>query len=93
MKKIVPDPPLPLADSKTFTTPYFSIHSDLIPSDSLAYASELLRGIHETTDEYCRVHSCESGQGMLVSVLYSTEMARALVEHALTRLQIAGDRV
>ncbi|KJK09112.1 MULTISPECIES: hypothetical protein [Pseudomonas] len=81
MKKIVPDPPTP------FTTPYFSIHSDLIPPDSLAYASELLRGIHETTDEFCRVHANEPGQGMLVNVLYSAEMARALVEHALSRLQ------
>ncbi|QYX45922.1 hypothetical protein K3F43_14555 [Pseudomonas tussilaginis] len=81
MKKIVPDPPTP------FTTPYFSIHSDLIPPDSLAYASELLRGIHETSDEFCRVHANEPGQGMLVNVLYSAEMARALVEHALSRLQ------
>ena len=81
MKKIVPDPPTP------FTTPYFSIHSDLIPPDSLAYASELLRGIHETTDEFCRVHANEPGQGMLVNVLYSAEMARALVERALSRLQ------
>jgi len=82
MKKIVPDPPNAL-----ITTPYFSIHSDLMPPDSLAYASELLRGIHETTDEFCRAHANEPGQGMLVNVLYSAEMTRALVEHALNKLQ------
>ncbi|MFZ0152766.1 hypothetical protein [Pseudomonas sp.] len=82
MKKIVPDPP-----SSLVTSPYFSIHSDLIPPDSLAFASELLRGIHETTDEFCRAHANEPGQGMLVNVLHSAEMARALVEHALSKLQ------
>ncbi|MEF9898877.1 MAG: hypothetical protein RR736_16360 [Pseudomonas sp.] len=82
MKKIVPDPPLSLLSS-----PYFSIHSDLIPPDSLTFASELLRGIHETIDEFCQAHANEPGQGMLVNVLHSAEMARALVEHALCKLQ------
>ncbi|MEG1039489.1 hypothetical protein [Pseudomonas sp. NUPR-001] len=82
MKKIVPDPPPSL-----ITTPYFSIHSDLIPPDSLAFASELLHGIRETTEEYCRAHANEPGQGMLVNVLHSAEMARALVEHALIKVQ------
>ncbi|KJK16041.1 hypothetical protein ACIOVF_22135 [Pseudomonas sp. NPDC087612] len=86
MKKIVPDPPYSDISRNNITTPYFSIHSDLIPSDSLAYASELLRGIHETTDEFCRAHANEPGQGMLVNVLHSAEMARALVEHALSKL-------
>ncbi|CAI8738103.1 DUF3077 domain-containing protein [Pseudomonas donghuensis] len=88
MKKIVPDPP-----NSLITTTYFSIHSDLIPPDSLAYASELLRGIHETTDEFCRAHVNAPGQGMLVNVLHSAEMARALVEHALTKLQSRGQGV
>jgi hypothetical protein len=87
MKKIVPDPPYSDISRNSFTTPYFSIHSDLIPPDSLAYASELLRGIHETTDEFCRTHVNEPGQGMLMNVLHSAEMARALVEHALRKLQ------
>ncbi|WP_438280931.1 hypothetical protein [Pseudomonas alabamensis] len=43
MKKIVPDPP-----SNLITTPYFSIHSEIIPPDALAHASELLRGVEET---------------------------------------------
>ncbi|MGH8466057.1 MAG: hypothetical protein ACRESP_06195 [Pseudomonas sp.] len=87
MKKIVPDPPLSFTPTSLVTTPYFSIHSDLIPPDSLAFASELLRGIQETTDEFCRAHYNEPGQGMLVNVLHSAEMARALVEHALSKLQ------
>ncbi|MBH3430208.1 MAG: hypothetical protein ACRESP_00130 [Pseudomonas sp.] len=87
MKKIVPDPPLHPVPNPFIATPYFSIHSDLIPPDSLAFASELLRGIHETTNEFCRAHCSEPGQGMLVNVLHSAEMARALVEHALGKLQ------
>ncbi|MGH8379678.1 hypothetical protein [Pseudomonas sp.] len=83
MKKLVPDPP----PHQIITTPYFSIHSNLIPTDSLAYASELLRGISETTDEYCRGRALEPGQGMLVNVLHSAECARALVEHALMQLE------
>ncbi|PSS57493.1 hypothetical protein [Pseudomonas sp. BBP2017] len=83
MKKIVPDPP----PHQIITTPYFRIHSDLNPFDSLAYASELLRGISETTDEYCRGRALEPGQGILVNVLHSAECARALVEHALTQLE------
>ena len=81
MKKIVPDPP-----RKIITTPHFTIHSDLTPLDSLAYASELLRGVYETTDEYCRSHFNEPGQGMLVNVLHSAETAKALIEHALLKL-------
>ncbi|HWD30261.1 MAG TPA: hypothetical protein VG536_01635 [Pseudomonas sp.] len=88
MKKLVPDPP----PHQIITTPYFSIHSDLIPTDSLAYASELLRGISETTDEYCRARALEPGQGMLVNVLHSAECARALVEHALTQLESGNDQ-
>ena len=82
MKKIVPDPPRTL-----IATSHFTIHSDLTPPDALAYSSELLRGIHETTDEYCRSHFSEPGQGMLVNVLHSAEMAKALVEHALDKLK------
>ena len=91
MKKIVPDPPH-VRPNTLINTPYFSIHSHLLPTDSLAYASELLRGIFETTDEYCRARALEPGQGMLVNVLHSAEFARALVEHALTTLQPTPDR-
>ncbi|CAG8870089.1 hypothetical protein PS627_03845 [Pseudomonas fluorescens] len=81
MKKLVPDPPF-----KLITHPYFSIHSDLIPPDALALASELLHGIAQTIDEHCRAQSGERGIGMLSNASHSAETARALVEHALNRL-------
>lgn len=93
MKKIVPDPPYSDISRDNITTPYFSIHSDLIPPDSLAFACELLRGIHDTTDEFCRAHANAPGQGMLMNVLHSAEMARALVEHALSKLQAVEEGV
>lgn len=82
MKKIVPDPPV----LHPFNSPYFSIHSDLVTADSLAFASELMRGIHETTNEFCRTHANDPSHSMLLSVLHSAEMAKALVEHALANL-------
>ena len=81
MKKIVPDPPF-----KLITSPYFSIHSDLIPPDALALASELMRGVAQTIDEHCHSQAGERGMGMLSNASHSAEMARALVEHALNRL-------
>jgi len=47
----------------------------------------LLRGLFETTDGYCYAHGNEPGQGMLVNVLHSAETAKALIEHALAKLQ------
>ncbi|HKS13231.1 MAG TPA: hypothetical protein VJS90_09350 [Pseudomonas sp.] len=84
MKKIVPDPP-----HHIITTPHYTLHSHLTPHDSLVYASELLRGVYETTDEYCRAHFKEPGQGMLVNVLHCAETAQALIEHALAKMQAA----
>jgi hypothetical protein len=81
MKKIVPDPPF-----KLITSPYFSIHSDLIPPDALALASELMRGVAQTIDEHCHSQAGERGMGMLSNASHSAEIARALVEHALNRL-------
>lgn len=78
MIKIVPDPPR--------ATPYFSIHSDMPPTDALAHASELLRGVAETIDEHCRTHSGESGLSMLGNAARASETSRALIEHALTSL-------
>lgn len=78
MIKIVPDPPR--------ATPYFSIHSDMPPTDALAHASELLRGVAETIDEHCRTHSGESGLSMLGNAAHASETSRALIEHALTSL-------
>ena len=82
MKKIVPDPP-----RKLITTSHYTLHNHLPPQDALVIASELLRGAYETTDEYCRSHFKEPGEGMLVNVLHSTETAKALIEHALAKLQ------
>jgi len=82
MKKLVPDPP-------RITTPYFSIQSHLLPADALAHASELLRGISETLDEHCRLHAGEPSLNRLANAAHSTDMARALVEHALARLDAA----
>lgn len=81
MKKIVPDPP-----TKIIATPYFSIHSDMIPPDALAHASELLRGVEDILDEYCRNHAGDPGLNMLANAMHSTEMGRVLVEHALAKL-------
>ena len=81
MKKLVPDPPF-----KLIAGPYSSIHSDLIPPDALALASEMMHGIAQTLDEYCRSQAGERGIGMLSNASHSAETARALVEHALNRL-------
>ncbi|MDZ3994874.1 hypothetical protein [Pseudomonas sp. Teo4] len=81
MKKIVPDPP-----RRIINTPYFSIHSDITPHDALAHASELMRGVAETIDEHCRIHAGEPGLNMLTNAAHATESARALAEHALTRI-------
>ncbi|MBA1202975.1 hypothetical protein G7009_14620 [Pseudomonas capeferrum] len=86
MKKIVPDPPHSVNPLKIIATPYFSIHSEMIPPDALAYASELIRGLEETLDEYCRSHAGESGKYMLGNAMDSVEMAQALIEHSLSRL-------
>jgi len=58
MKKIVPDPPPYTTPRKIITRPYFTIHSDLTPPDSLAYASELLRGIFKTTERWNKPRPC-----------------------------------
>ena len=81
MKKIDPDPP-----AKLITTPYFSINSEMIPPDALAHASELLLGAEDTLDQLRRDHGAELRLNLLASVLHSTEMARALVEHALRKI-------
>ncbi|MBA1201522.1 hypothetical protein G7009_07075 [Pseudomonas capeferrum] len=81
MKKLVPDPPFTL-----ITNPYFSIHSDLIPPDALALASELLCGVTQTIEEHCRSQAGKHGLGMLSNASHSAEMARTLIEHALARL-------
>lgn len=90
MKKIVPDPPR----IKLLNNPFFSLHSDLLPHDALAHASELLRGVAETIDEHCRAHAGLQGFNMLSNAAHASETARALVEHALTGLSNAdqGDQ-
>ena len=87
MKKIVPDPPHSVAPRTLITTSHYTLHNNLPPQDALVIASELLRGAYETTGEYCRLHFKEPGEGMLVNVLHSTETAKALIEHALAKLQ------
>lgn len=82
MKKLVPDPPR----LKLVSNPYFTLHSDLIPPDALALASELMRGVAETIDEYCRASAGIPGLQMLANAAYSAETAQALTEHALKRL-------
>ncbi|MDF0734155.1 hypothetical protein P0Y43_26065 [Pseudomonas entomophila] len=82
MKKHVPDPPrLTLVTNPLFTTPV-----DMIPPDALAHASELLRGVTQIIDEYCRENAGEPRVAMLTTAAHSAAMSRALVEHALTRI-------
>ncbi|CAG8868082.1 hypothetical protein PS627_02845 [Pseudomonas fluorescens] len=92
MKKIVPDPPHSTSSRKIITAPHYTLSDNLTPEDSLVIASELLRGVYETTDEYCRSHFEEPGQGMLVNALHSTETAKALIEHALAKMQTGEHR-
>lgn len=77
MKKHVPDPP----NLTLFATPI-----DMIPPDALAHASELLLGVAQIIDEYCREHIGEPRMAMLSTARHSTAMSRALVEHALMRI-------
>lgn len=81
MKKIVPDPPANL-----ITTPYFSIHSEIIPPDALAHASELLRGVEETFAHCRRNQDGDPCMNMLANAQNATEMARVLIEHALNKI-------
>ena len=68
MKKIVPDPPtLKLVD-----TLHPAIHSDLIPPDALAIASDLLLGISEVIDTHCRGNAGEKGMKMLTNATSHT---------------------
>lgn len=92
MKKIVPDPPHSTSPRKIISTQHYTLNSNLPPEDALVIASELLRGAYETTGEYCRSRFEEPGQGMLVNVLHSTETAKALIEHALAKMQAGEHR-
>jgi hypothetical protein len=58
----------------------------MIPPDALAHASELLLGAEDTLDQLRRDHGAEPRLNMLANVMHSTEMARALVEHALRKI-------
>ncbi|MFK0091160.1 hypothetical protein [Pseudomonas sp. NPDC090592] len=82
MNKIVPDPPR----LKLFNTLYSSIHPDLIAPDALAVASDMLLGISQALDEYCRANAGEPGMQMLANAGHCADTAHALVEHALVRL-------
>ncbi|MFJ4056570.1 hypothetical protein OSW16_25535 [Pseudomonas putida] len=77
MKKIVPDPPRPL-----ITTPYFTIHSDISPTDAIAHAGELLRAVVETLDDHCRDHAGEPGLNLLANANHAAYSAYVLIQHA-----------
>lgn len=83
MKKIVPDPPR----LKLIISPHFSVHSDMLPPDSLALANEFLCGVAETLDQQCSDSAEQPDLNALASAAHATRMARTLVEHALTRLR------
>ncbi|MBA1201612.1 hypothetical protein G7009_07530 [Pseudomonas capeferrum] len=85
MKRSSPILRAPPPPRKIIRAPYLTIHCSLTPSDSLAYASELLSDIFETTDGYR--HANEPRPSMLADVLRSAETAKALIEHALAKLQ------
>lgn len=76
MDKLVPDPP-----TNKFPL-FFTIHPTLQAIDALAHAGELARGIEDTLDEYCGANAGEPGMGMLVNAAHTTQMLRALLEHA-----------
>ncbi|QXH51849.1 hypothetical protein KSS94_01490 [Pseudomonas fakonensis] len=84
MKKIVPDPPL----GKLPLTPFFTVRTDMYPPDALMHLNELLRGVSETIDEHCRNHAGEPGLSMLANAAHATDIARALGEHVLGRLDM-----
>lgn len=84
MKKIVPDPPL----GKLPLTPLFTVRTDMYPPDALMHLNELLRGVSETIDEHCRAHAGEPGLNMLANAAHTTDIARALGEHVLGRLDM-----
>ncbi|WDY57926.1 hypothetical protein [Pseudomonas sp. PSKL.D1] len=79
MKKIVPDPPRP----KPPISPFFTVHTEMHPSDALAHASQLLRGVIETIDEHSRARAGEPGLNMLGNAMHASEIAHTLVEHVL----------
>ncbi|HDS1734017.1 hypothetical protein [Pseudomonas sp. BP8] len=82
MKKIVPDPPR----LKLIISPHFSVHSHMIPPDSLALASEFLNGVIETLEAHCCQDADEPDPNALASAAHVIKMARTLIEHALSRL-------
>lgn len=87
MKKTVPDPPFSLGTTaeKPFCTcesshpPLFNVRAGIAAEEALVHVSLLLRGIQETSDQYCQ-QAEEEIRGMLWSVIHSAEMARALVD-------------
>ncbi|MDF0733358.1 hypothetical protein P0Y43_21935 [Pseudomonas entomophila] len=82
MKKIVPDPPRLQLINTLYATP----HPDLIPPDALAVANDLLLGISEVIDEYCRANAGLPGLNRLSNAGRSADTAHALIEHALARM-------
>jgi len=81
MKKIVPDPPRPL-----ITTPYFSIHSDISPTDAIAHALELMRVVAETLDNHRRDYAGNPGLNLLANAAHAADSACVLMQHAKRRL-------
>ncbi|MDD0977683.1 DUF3077 domain-containing protein [Pseudomonas fontis] len=96
MKKIVPDPPLPLF-GKTATTafgacdaghaPLFSVRAGIDAEDALVHASLLLQAIYDTAQQACEHSDDMPKKGLLWANMHSAEMAKGLVDAVLDGIE------
>lgn len=97
MTKIVPDPPQAIL-GKTATVvfghckagdaPMFTVRADIDAEDALVHASLLLKGIYDTLQQTCEFAEAVPKNGLLWASMYSTEMAKGLVDAVLDGLEM-----
>ncbi|WP_028693403.1 hypothetical protein [Pseudomonas cremoricolorata] len=61
-----------------------SLPADLIPSDALAVANDLLLSIQQTLNDYCPTYPTAPSLNTLRNTSHSANTATALITHALT---------
>jgi hypothetical protein len=97
MNKIVPDPPhaffgktaaVVFGQCKAGHPPLFTVRADVDAEDALVHASLLLKGIYDTLQQTCEFAEAVPKNGLLWASMYSTEMAKGLVDAVLDGLEM-----
>lgn len=96
MTKIVPDPPRAIIDRtatvafghcKAHHRPMFTVRSEIDAEDALVHASLLLKGVYDTLQQSTEFAQDFPKTGLLFSSMYSTEMAKGLVDAVLDGIE------